>query len=210
MSQKSKNLKKEGKKFSRDKKGKIRKIIETTFNLIAEKGYDKVSTNLIAAESNMSIGSIYRYFPEGKSSIVLTIASDMYSKLPIKELLMSIDTNNFEDLVSKLIYYYVNYHRENFIFMKATEKASLSSGIVRDEIDSFIQQILHYSLNLLHKFPILAKIKPEELENKMIIILKTIDSVIHRHLFISPFFDTDEKLIDFLTKLALKTLEIEL
>ena len=92
----------EKKKFTRDKKGKIKKIIDITLDLIAEKGYDNISTNQIAAASNISIGTIYRYFPEGKSEIVVKTAGMMFSKLPLKDLAFSIDTENFRVATAKL------------------------------------------------------------------------------------------------------------
>ena len=58
------------KKFSRNKQEKINSIYTTFYRLLNEIGYDKVTTNLIADVSNVSIGTIYRYFPDGKSSIM--------------------------------------------------------------------------------------------------------------------------------------------
>ena len=208
MYQKSDFSKKNSKKFSRNKTEKIRKIIETTFNLIEKKGYDGVSTNHIAAESKISIGTIYRYFPEGKPAIIQAVAIDMYDKFPIQKMIQSIDTNNVQDFISNLVEYYIQYHRENFTLMKATDKATLSSSIVRHEIDAFIKQVLQKLLKNTHKLPIFAQFKAGELENKLIIILKTIDSIIHRHLFFSPFFDTDKELTSFLVKLSLRIIEI--
>ena len=202
-------LNNKNKKFSRDKEGKIKKIIETTLDLIAKKGYDKISTNHIATASNISIGTIYRYFPEGKSAIVISAAEIMLSKLPLKDLAISIDAEDFKDFINKLIRFYITYHRENIMLMKATDKATLSSRIVRDEINIFIEKILHHTLNLLHRFPALRDYSDQVLEQKFILILKTIDGVIHSHLFHSPFFDDDDELLTYLTNLSLKIIEME-
>lgn len=208
MYQKPDFSKKNNKKFSRNKDEKIRKIIETTFNLIEKKGYDGVSTNHIAAKSKISIGTIYRYFPEGKPAIIQAVAIDMYEKFPIQKMIPSINTNDIQDFMSNLVEYYIQYHRDNFTLMKATDKATLSSSIVRHEIDVFERRVLHKFLKNIHKFPIFAQFKADELENKFITILKTVDSIIHRHLFLSPFFDTDEELKSFLVKLSMKIIEI--
>lgn len=40
----------------------INHIIDTAEKLFTEKGYERVSTNLIAQKADMAIGSLYRYF----------------------------------------------------------------------------------------------------------------------------------------------------
>ena len=195
------------KKFSRNKDEKVRRIIETTFQLIAEKEYDNLTTNHIAEAANVSIGTIYRYFPEGKAAIVLAVAEDMYQKLPVEELLRDVETNNLQELVSTFIRFYVKYHRDNYRMIKATEKASLSSRAVRDDIDSFIKQNLDNFLVFFKKFPMLTQFTLEEVQNKISIMIKAMDSIIHRHLLISPIFKTDEDLIAFLVDLSVKLVE---
>ena len=49
-------------KFHRDKEGKIKLIIETFVRLINQKSYTNVSTNLVAKEAGLSIGTVYNYF----------------------------------------------------------------------------------------------------------------------------------------------------
>ncbi|HDZ17440.1 MAG TPA: TetR/AcrR family transcriptional regulator, partial [archaeon] len=58
------------KKFTRDKQEKINKIFDVFFNLVLKNGYDKTSTNNVAEAAGLSIGTVYRYFPEGKKDII--------------------------------------------------------------------------------------------------------------------------------------------
>lgn len=57
-------------------------ILETAERLFAEKGYEKVSTNLVAKEANMSIGSLYRYF--ANKTALLEHIMKKYNNLLIK------------------------------------------------------------------------------------------------------------------------------
>ena len=57
-------------KFTRNKKEKIEAIYHAFFDLVLEKGYAKTSTNKVAEAAEVSIGTIYRYFPDGKKDII--------------------------------------------------------------------------------------------------------------------------------------------
>jgi AcrR family transcriptional regulator len=210
MSQKIIDPRGKPKKFIRNRDEKVRKIIATTFQLIAEKDYDNLTTNHIAKASNISIGTIYRYFPEGKSSIVLAVAEDMYQKLPLGEIIHQMEIKNLHEVIITLLRFYVKYHRDNFKLIKATEKASLSSSIVRDEIDSFTNQIINNIMAVSEQFADFAKFSLEELQHKIIIIIKSADSIIHRHLLISPIFESDDELINFLVDIVEKLVESQI
>lgn len=52
---------------------RVKKILDTAANLIAEFGYENVTTNQIAAEANTSIGSLYQFFPN-KDAILMALS----------------------------------------------------------------------------------------------------------------------------------------
>ena len=58
------------KKFVRNKQEKIDLIYDTFFKLVLKQGYHKTSTNHIAESAEISIGTIYNYFPQGKEDII--------------------------------------------------------------------------------------------------------------------------------------------
>lgn len=49
---------------------RVQRILDTAAILIAEHGYDSVTTNQIASEANTSIGSLYQFFPNKESILV--------------------------------------------------------------------------------------------------------------------------------------------
>lgn len=59
---------------------RYQKIMEVTFDLLGEVGYEALNTDLIAARSGIPIGSIYQYFPN-KESIVYTHAEFCFLNL---------------------------------------------------------------------------------------------------------------------------------
>jgi AcrR family transcriptional regulator len=57
-------------KFRRNKEKKINEILDTALKLTQEKGPNNFSVNDIPIIANVSIGTIYRYFPNGKEDIL--------------------------------------------------------------------------------------------------------------------------------------------
>ncbi len=61
----------------RQKRGMLRleEILSVAGTLFAEHGYDKVTTNMIAAQAGISLGSLYQFFPN-KEAIAQAFAAD--------------------------------------------------------------------------------------------------------------------------------------
>ncbi|MDF3819739.1 TetR/AcrR family transcriptional regulator [Leptospira sp. 96542] len=59
---------------------RYQKIMETAFDLLGEVGYDALTTDLIAERSEISVGSIYQFFPN-KESIIYTHAEICFMNL---------------------------------------------------------------------------------------------------------------------------------
>ena len=55
------------------------KIIATTIDIIARNGIDVVTTNLVAAEAGVSVGLLYKHFPD-KNEMLAAIASQLLER----------------------------------------------------------------------------------------------------------------------------------
>jgi AcrR family transcriptional regulator len=66
----------------RQKRGVLRveEILQAAGALFAERGYDKVTTNMIAARAGISPGSLYQFFPN-KEAIAQAFAADAVDQL---------------------------------------------------------------------------------------------------------------------------------
>jgi AcrR family transcriptional regulator len=51
----------------------VEAILLATSRLLAREGYDRLSTNRVAEEAGVSVGSLYQYFPS-KEALVATLA----------------------------------------------------------------------------------------------------------------------------------------
>jgi AcrR family transcriptional regulator len=59
---------------------RVEEIVEAAGALFAELGYDKVTTNMIAARAGISPGSLYQFFPN-KEAITQAFAADATTRL---------------------------------------------------------------------------------------------------------------------------------
>src|SRR2546430_12538856 len=72
----------ERRRARRQKRGVLRveEILQAAGALFAERGYDKVTTNMIAARAGISPGSLYQFFPN-KEAITQAFAANAIEQL---------------------------------------------------------------------------------------------------------------------------------
>jgi len=72
-------------KFTRNKEKKINEILDAVLQLSRTKGANNFSINDIPEIANVSIGTIYRYFPRGKEDILRNILLRNIENIKIHE-----------------------------------------------------------------------------------------------------------------------------
>jgi len=193
----------EKKTLKRNKSAKINKILNVTQKMIEEKGYFATTTNHIAQKVGVSIGLVYKYFPRGKADIVRAISQKEYEKIMDKNLILGLKPKDFPNLVKKIMTEYILQHRKNKQLISAMEVVFLSNKNHPEKYTEFIDPFIN---------PILIKIKNifkekeksiNKFDQKIKILLGLIDSIVHRHVIYTEIFESDEKLVDFLTDFIL-------
>ena len=119
------------------KRNKEVKIIfnqDATCMLIETKGYEKVTIRDIAEAAGVSIGLIYKYFPEGKFDILKEIGYRYTDKLLMTKQPESIDFNDFPDYIRNVIKNMQQYAKDNIRLTKALIMAALLDGEIVDEV----------------------------------------------------------------------------
>jgi len=106
-------------------------ILETAAKIFADKGFEAVTTNEIAAAAGMSIGSLYQYF-NNKEAIVEAL-SDYYleSLSSITGDFLSADVVELpvEDAVERMMGPVIEFHTQNTAFSRLWLGADLSTGL---------------------------------------------------------------------------------
>jgi len=118
----------------RDKKAKIISIQDAMCMLIETKGYENVTIRDITEAAGVSIGLIYKYFPEGKSDILKEISYRYMDKLLRIKQPETIDFNDFPGYMRDVIKNMQQFYKDNSPLIKALTMATLSDSEIVDEI----------------------------------------------------------------------------
>ncbi|MBY9014456.1 MAG: TetR/AcrR family transcriptional regulator [Candidatus Lokiarchaeota archaeon] len=180
-----------------------KKIILTTIAMIQEKGYGNVTTNHIAKNAKVSIGTLYYHFPDGKPSILMAIVEEKFEWLIKRSPKINIDIRNLDDLKSsveykKFLFNVIEQHRKGRALLAAMEAEYLmNEKLVQKLIDTFGEEPNIF----LDLFKHIFKGKTEEIEGfntKIMKIINILEALIHRHTFFPQKFGSDEEIVEIL------------
>ena len=182
-------------------------IIDTTITMIQKRGYNNVSTNHIAKEAKVSIGTLYYHFPSGKVDIVRAMVERGISEVYNEEQVKNLTIRDIPKYLRAFLLRYIKQHRKNASLVAAIEMAILSS----EESSKTNEDLYTAQLNVI---PLVSKVltkfdisKEEDLDQISKLIFHTLDSLIHRHVVYSNIVKTDEELVNYLINLSMAFLE---
>jgi AcrR family transcriptional regulator len=89
-------------------------LLEATARVLIKEGYDKTSTNKIAAVAGVSIGSLYQYFPTKEALVAAVIDLHMHEMFRlVREALVKVTTHPIEAAARELVSVMIEAHRIN-------------------------------------------------------------------------------------------------
>jgi AcrR family transcriptional regulator len=195
-------------KFTRNKQEKIDKIFDIFFDLVLKNGYDKTSTNNVAEASGLSIGTVYRYFPEGKKDIIRKYFENSVETTMEIEDFKNLDTN---DIPSAFRGFISNLLRNNYAnkgYNLAFRSAILSDPNLLDAHNKRVFNISKGFVKTLRKSNEFFKSREEQrLIRGFIFIYNLSNAIINHHIFFMKFFEKDKDLIDYLSNLMFFTIQ---
>lgn len=160
---------------------KKQQIKDAALKLMSEKGYFATSSNEIAREAGVSIGTFYSYFKD-KKELYAELVDDIYTAV-----LTPINLNELPDDLSieETVQLYVTAVFRGHEYQTAFQREISSLSEQSDEFRAI--EMVHKS-NILHVFSEALKayreeLKPQDLETSTYIILTTVEAVIHDTLF---------------------------
>lgn len=160
---------------------KKQRIKNAALKLMSEKGYFATSSNEIAREAGVSIGTFYSYFKD-KKELYAELVDDIYTAV-----LTPINLNELPDDLSieETVQLYVTAVFRGHEYQTAFQREISSLSEQSDEFRAI--EMVHKS-NILHVFSealkaYREKLKPQDLETSTYIILTTVEAVIHDTLF---------------------------
>lgn len=160
---------------------KKQRIKDAALKLMSEKGYFATSSNEIAREASVSIGTFYSYFKD-KKELYAELVDDIYTAV-----LTPINLNELPDDLSieETVQLYVTAVFRGHEYQTAFQREISSLSEQSDEFRAI--EMVHKS-NILHVFSEALKayreeLKLQDLETSTYIILTTVEAVIHDTLF---------------------------
>lgn len=119
-------------------------ILDVATNLFAEKGFERTTTNEIAARAGMSIGSLYQYF-RNKQAIVVALMDryvDAVRGVTDDFIAREVRDLSVPEAIDQLLDPYIAFHTENAAFSRLWLGADLS-----DQLDTAIGSMAQESLS---------------------------------------------------------------
>ena len=191
------------KKFTRNKQQKIDLIVNVAQDLIREKGYDKLSTNHIADKAKIGIGTIYRNFPNGKVDIMREIVIRDSSIIINLDLFNDRGESDLPKAISKIVTNFIDFHHQNKQFDLALERALQVDNEFLQEFIQHVEEVLaKVTIIVKQRFP-LKELTESQIKKRLFLTYNVVESIIRRHILLTPLFDNDEELGVYLTDLAI-------
>ncbi|MHA1931164.1 MAG: TetR/AcrR family transcriptional regulator [Promethearchaeota archaeon] len=196
------------KKFTRNKQEKIEKIYDVFFDLVLKRGYDKTSTNNVAEAAGLSIGTVYRYFPEGKKDIIRNYFEKSVETTMEIEDFKNLDPNNIPSAFRGFISNLLRNNYANKGYNLAFRSAILSDKNLLDAHNKRVFDISKGFVKTLRNSNEFFKSREEErLIRGFVFIYNLSNTIIYHHIFFMKFFEKDEDLIDYLSNLMFFTIQ---
>jgi AcrR family transcriptional regulator len=189
----------------RDKKAKIERIIEATRRLIEQNGYMGTNTNKIADAAGVSVGLVYKYFPDGKCDIAYEISlryhSAIVDAIPLINM-AEITEHGFRDRLIHILLNWIEQHRKNIQFIRAMDLAMLMHPFLFKGYADIVRKSAEKGQLLLWPKET-SGIRTTELKKLTLTLFHTIESVVHRHITSIEVCETDKQLAEFLADVVL-------
>jgi len=194
-------------KFKRNKREKIEGIYRAFFDLVLEKGYAKTSTNKIAEVAEVSIGTIYRYFPEGKKDIIRKyFENSVKTTFELGEF-EKFNLSNIASVFKGFVLNVLRNHKENKAYYIAFRSAILSNdSLAQAHKERVIETSTRLVNKLREKSEFFKSREKVRLIRGFVFIYNIVNAIIYQHIVFMDLFEKDEDLIDYISNLLAFTI----
>lgn len=194
------------KKFTRDKDAKIEQIIDTMIDIVGEKGIHRASVRDIPERADVSIGTVYRYFPKGKVDIFFEIMRRNMRSITDLDLPETLDYAGFLRVWLSIIEHAIEVRRSN-LFVQELVSPQLSKG--QETVQEITRIASKFYNDLAQRFTEVSQLKgcsEAEMFRKIALLFHILDRVINTHIKF-PVFSDDAELRDYLLRIVEVTFE---
>jgi len=196
------------KKKARNKEATIKKIYEIFFKLVLEEGFHKASTNKIAKEAKISIGTLYHHFPEGKKGIIRKYFENSVETSFNLEEFKKFNMSNIASVFRQFALNVLRNHKENKAYNIAFRSAILSDESLAQAHKERVVEISTGIVKELQETSEFFKSREKKrLIRSFVFIYNIINAIIYHHIVFMDLFQNDEDLIDYISNLLAFTIK---
>ncbi len=196
------------KKKARNKEATIKKIYDIFFKLVLEEGFHKASTNKIAKEANISIGTLYHHFPDGKKGIIRKYFENSVETSFNLEEFKKLNMSNIASVFRQFVLNVLRNHKENKAYNIAFRSAILSDESLAQAQNERVVEISTGLVSELQETSEFFKSREKKrLIRSFVFIYNIINAIIYHHIVFMDLFQNDEDLIDYVSDLLAFTIK---
>lgn len=159
------------------------------------------TTNHIAEAAGVSVGLVYKYFPEGKAEIAYQISLHDHSSIMETISLAGARKGELRERLHKMLLVWISQHRRNEPFLRAMNIVMLENPRLFRGYSEVVKRMAQKAHSVFWSNQTEDEIE-SRLQEGMLALFHMIESVVHRHVLSAEVFETDEELVDFLSVIA--------
>jgi AcrR family transcriptional regulator len=180
-------------------------ILAATARVLVKEGYDRASTNRIAQEAGVSVGSLYQYFPSKEALVAALIekhSTDMIGFLEQRA------TNHPPDapirtIVREVVHAMIEAHRVDPKLHRVVMEQVPRVGALKrlSELDEHALLLIRAFLETRR-----AEIRPQNLKVAAFLLASLVEAVTHGAVLLHPEYLVDLALVDDTTEMICRYL----
>jgi AcrR family transcriptional regulator len=182
-------------------------LIEATARILVKEGFDKASTNRIAQEAGVSIGSLYQYYPSKEALVAAVIERHTRDLMQVVRVaLMEVAALPIEEAVRKIVSVAIDAHRIDPKLHRVLAEQIPRTGRL-EKVEAFNRQ--YYSLVRDYLESRRDELRPVDLGLAAFVCVTSIEALTHTAVLRRPEILSDEAigtLVDEATRLVVRYL----
>ncbi len=176
-------------------------LLQGAARVLMRDGYDRASTNRIAEEAGVSIGSLYQYFPTKEALVAALIEREVESQFHVvSSRLAEVMDAPLETAVRELVEAVVDAHRLHpKLHRVLTEEVPRVGALKRIvELEAKTAELLVAGLALRRD-----EVRPQNLELAAFLLVHAVEGVVHGAVNYHPEHIENEALVEELSRMIL-------
>ena len=158
----------------------VETLLDATARVLVREGYDRASTNRIAATAGVSVGSLYQYFPN-KQALLVALRRRHAGAMRRFLLTEAPASGDVRQQIAELVAALMRAHAQDYALHRALEREVPQHLLIGEEADNAALLERCTAMLAAHRDELL----PPDLDRACRMLLPVVDSLIHQAMTLS-------------------------